>query len=481
MSKTEAPEPIWQDALSLCRDLQRGSVTASDLMENVYARIGAFNPELNAIVSLMPKAEALQQAALADATPTAERGPLHGLPMAIKDVVDVAGLTTTSGFVPFANRVPKHDAKLVKRLRAAGAIIIGHTNVPEFALGSQTFNSLFGVTKNPYDLSKTPGGSSGGAAVALAAQMLPLADGSDMGGSLRNPASFCNVVGLRPSIGRMPLDKGFAWYGRQATTGPMARTVTDTALLFSVMAGPDQEDPLTLPEPGEHFLDVLGPALDPHTLTIAVSEDLGGLPVDAEVRQAIREAGAVFTGLGAKTVQCAPNLDGAMDVFQVQRAASLRVLGTFLEAAVPDWRSFAKDTAIWNISRGFELTAEEIINAELQRTAIYQRIAKFFESVDALILPAAQVLPFDHGTEWIKAIDGVVMQSYIDWMAVCCLISVTGLPTVSVPGGFSQGGLPIGVQIVGPPKGDLKLLQVAKLFEQATQHYRSAPALASAT
>ena len=199
------------------------------------------------------------------------------------------------------------------------------------------------------------------------------------------------------------------------------------------------------------------------------------------MRQAIREAGEVFTGLGAKTVQCAPNLDGAMDVFQVQRAASLRVLGTFLEAAVPDWRSFAKDTAIWNISRGFELTAEEIINAELQRTAIYQRIAKFFESVDALILPAAQVLPFDHGTEWIKAIDGVVMQSYIDWMAVCCLISVTGLPTVSVPGGFSQGGLPIGVQIVGPPKGDLKLLQVAKLFEQATQHYRSAPALASAT
>ena len=221
-----------QAAIRLCRDLQRGDASAVDLMKETYRRIGEVNPEVNALVSLIPEADAILLAEAADAVPIAERGPLHGLPMAPKDMVEVAGFATTWGFVPWANNIAPADDALAARMRGAGAIFLGHSNMPEFGLGSNTFNSLFGRTRNPYDLSRTPGGSSGGAAVALATGMLPLADGSDMGGSLRNPASFCNVVGFRPSMGRMPNNKGFGWFARLGITGPMGRTVADTALLF---------------------------------------------------------------------------------------------------------------------------------------------------------------------------------------------------------------------------------------------------------
>ena len=218
-SQTPPPAPLWQDALSLCRDLQRGTITAQALMSNVYARIKALNPALNALVALLPEEQAMALAAAADGTPAAERGPLHGLPMALKDAVAVKGFATTWGFKGFADNLEQADDELAARLRRAGALFIGHSNMPEFGLGSHTFNELYGHTYNPYDMTKTPGGSSGGAAVALAADILPLADGSDLGGSLRNPASFCNVVGFRPSMGRMPFNRGFGWYGRMVTTG----------------------------------------------------------------------------------------------------------------------------------------------------------------------------------------------------------------------------------------------------------------------
>ena len=473
------PTPLWDDAITLCRDLQRGTVSAVDLIRNVYARIEAINPTVNALVNLLDEQEALALAAAADQVPIAERGPLHGLPMAPKDAVAVRGFPTTWGFKPFATRIEEHDSALAQRMRDAGALFIGHSNMPEFGLGSNTFNALFGSTLNPYDLGKTAGGSSGGAAVALATDMLPLADGSDMGGSLRNPASFCNVVGLRPSIGRTPMSRGFGWYGRLVTSGPMAKTVADTTLLFSILAGPDASDPLTLPESGEQFLDALVPAqLDSnHPIKVAVSEDLGTLPIDPEVRSVIQNTAKVFSDLGAEVVLDHPNLAGAMEVFQTQRAAGLRTLGRSLDFTLPRWRDDAKDTAIWNIERGFALTPDQLLDSELQRTKIYAEVANFFQNYDVLALPAAQVPPFSIDQEWVTQIEGVDLDTYIDWMAVCCMITVTGLPTVSVPAGFSSAGLPIGVQLVGKPRGDLALLKIAHWFEQATQFYTQRPQL----
>ena len=471
------PTPLWDDAITLCRDLQRGTVSAVDLMRNVYARIEAINPTVNALVNLLDEREALALAAAADQVPIAERGPLHGLPMAPKDAVAVRGFPTTWGFKPFATRIEEQDSALAQRMRDAGALFIGHSNMPEFGLGSNTFNALFGSTLNPYDLGKTAGGSSGGAAVALATDMLPLADGSDMGGSLRNPASFCNVVGLRPSIGRTPMSRGFGWYGRLVTSGPMAKTVADTTLLFSILAGPDASDPLTLPESGEQFLDALVPAqLDNnHPIKVAVSEDLGTLPIDPEVRSVIQNTAKVFSDLGAEVVLDHPNLAGAMEVFQTQRAAGLRTLGRSLDFTLPRWRDDAKDTAIWNIERGFALTPDQLLDSELQRTKIYAEVAEFFQNYDVLALPAAQVPPFSIEQEWVTQIDGVDLDTYIDWMAVCCMITVTGLPTLSIPAGFSSDGLPIGVQLVGKPRGDLALLKIAHWFEQSTQFYTQQP------
>ena len=473
------PAPIWQDALSLCRDLQSGSISAQAVMSNVYDRINALNPTLNALVDLLPQDQAMALAVEADAVPIAARGPLHGLPMAPKDAVAVKGFATTWGFPGFAGNIEPSDDELARRMRAAGAIFIGHSNMPEFGLGSHTFNELYGNTYNPYDLSKTPGGSSGGAAVALAADLLPLADGSDLGGSLRNPASFCNVVGFRPSMGRMPFNRGFGWFGRMVTTGPMAKNIPDTVLMFSIIAGPDRSDPLTLSDPGITFLDALTPLDDKELkdLRVGFSTDLGSLAIDPEVAQTVRDAASSMESLGVHVVEAAPNLDGAMNVFQVQRAAGLRLLAKRLATISADWRGMIKDTARWNIDKGLALTADELMQSELQRTVIYRRISRFFEEHDALIIPSAQVPPFDATLDWVSEINGVNMPTYIDWMAVCCMISVTGLPAISVPGGFTQNGLPIGVQIVGKPRGDLELLRVAHAFEAATEHGLRGPNL----
>ena len=475
------PAPVWQDALSLCRDLQDGTITAQTVMSNVYDRINALNPTLNALVDLLPQDQAMALAVEADAVPIAARGPLHGLPMAPKDAVAVKGFATTWGFPGFAGNIEPSDDELARRMRAAGAIFIGHSNMPEFGLGSHTFNELYGNTYNPYDLSKTPGGSSGGAAVALAADLLPLADGSDLGGSLRNPASFCNVVGFRPSMGRMPFNRGFGWFGRMVTTGPMAKNIPDTVLMFSIIAGPDRSDPLTLSDPGITFLDALTPLDDKELkdLRVGFSTDLGSLAIDPEVAQTVRDAASSMESLGAHVVEAAPNLDGAMNVFQVQRAAGLRLLAKRLETISPDWRGMIKDTARWNIDKGLALTADELMQSELQRTVIYRRISRFFEEYDALIIPSAQVPPFDATLDWVSEINGVNMPTYIDWMAVCCMISVTGLPAISVPGGFTQNGLPIGVQIVGKPRGDLELLRIAHAFEAATEHGLRGPNLSA--
>ena len=468
---------IWENARNLCRDLQRGTVSSQDVMAEVYRRIDAINPQVNALVALLDRDEAMALAAAADQVPVAQRGPLHGLPMAPKDAVEVAGFATTWGFGPWQANIAREDDTFAARMRHAGAIFIGRSNMPEFGLGSNTFNSVYGRTRNPYDVTRTPGGSSGGAAVALATGMLPLADGSDMGGSLRNPASFCNVVGFRPSIGRMPHTRGFAWFSRHGTTGPMARTVADTAFLFSIQAGPDPTDPLTLPESGETFLDALVPLQNLEGLRIAYAPTLHGIPVDPEVLSVMAAAADQLTNLGAEVEQAIPPLHDAMSVFQVQRAAGLATLGDALDRTVPDWRDHAKQTAIWNIEKGQALTAGEILQSELTRSRIYAEMARFFESFDAIMLPAAQVPPFHHETEWVDVIDGVQMETYIDWMTVCCAITVTSCPAISVPGGFTPSGLPVGLQIVTAPRSDLLTLRLAHCFEQATRYYEHLPAI----
>ena len=468
-----------QGATRLCRDMQRGTVSAVDNMKQTYQRIESINPQLNALVSLLPESDATALAEAADQIPIAERGPLHGLPMAPKDAVEVEGFATTMGFVPYANNIAQQDDRLAARMRAAGALFIGRSNMPEFGLGSNTFNSLYGRTLNPYDPSRTPGGSSGGAAVALATGMLPLADGSDMGGSLRNPASFCNVVGFRPSIGRTPNTKGFGWFARLSTTGPMARTVADTALLFSVQAGPEPTDPLTLPQSGEVFLDAVEPLNDLKGLKIGYAPRLHGLPIDRDVMTVMAQAADTCANLGAQVIEEGPDLSRAMDVFQVQRAAALATLGTALDKSIPDWRDHAKQTAIWNIEKGQKMPAHEILQSELMRSHIYAQTVRYFSEFDALILPAAQVPPFKADIEYIEEIEGVKLDSYIDWMTICCAITVTGCPAISVPGGFTADGLPVGLQIVGPPRADLSVLKIAHTFEAATEYYKTAPAISA--
>lgn len=473
------PPAPWQNGCQLSQALGQGEQSAVAVMSATYARIRALNPTLNAIVSLIDEEQAMAMAQAADTVAPAQRGPLHGIPFAPKDAVVVKGFATTWGFKPYAENIAKADDELARRLRAAGALFIGRTNMPEFGLGSHTFNDIYGHTLNPYDLSKTPGGSSGGAAVALAADLLPFADGSDLGGSLRNPASFCNVVGFRPSIGRMPYSRGYAWFGRMVTTGPMAKNVSDLALLLSVMAGPDARDPLTLSEPGSHFRKALDRDVDAKNLRVAVSPDLGALPIDPEVIQTVNNAATVLENLGADVVAVDPPLQGAMEVFQTQRAAGLRLLAMGLERSVPNWRKLVKDTALWNMQKGLDLSADELMNSELARSHIYENMVNFFDEYDVLVLPAAQVPPFDKDLPWVKEINGVQMQTYIDWMAACCMVSVTGLPCVSVPGGFSNCGLPIGVQLVGKPRGDLELLRIAHLFEQANHGANRKPDLSN--
>jgi amidase len=471
-------EFAWTDATELAARLARREVRAVELMAACYDQIERLNPLLNAIVNLLPRSEALRLAEAADRDAAAGRirGPLHGLPMAAKDTVDVAGFPTTWGFRPWAGRIAREDGLLAARQRAAGALFIGKTNMPEFALGSHTFNSLFGTTRNPYDPRRSAGGSSGGAAVALATGMLPLADGSDMGGSLRNPASFCNVVGFRPSIGRVPDPRAFGWMARLATSGPMARTVADAALLLSVQAGPHPDDPLAFDAPGDVFrtpLDGLAAGL-----RLAWCRELPGVPVEPAVAAVIAAAARTLADLGCQLTEDAPDSTGAMEVFRVQRAAALGVTGRQLDVELPEWRRHAKETAVWNMDEGRRLSADQLIDAELQRTRLHRDAARFFERYDALLLPSAPVPPFPVETEWVRRINGVTLSTYIDWMAVCCIISVLGLPAISVPAGFTPAGLPVGLQIVGPPRGDLSVLRIAHAFEQATGYGRRRPALA---
>src|SRR5215468_172396 len=456
-------ELCFKDAVGLARMIRDKEVSASEVMTAFLSQIERVNPKVNAICSFIGAEAALQAANEADGRLARGEpiGPLHGLPHAVKDLALTAGLRTTFGSRIYKDFIPGEDALFVERLKRAGAIIIGKTNTPEFGAGSQTFNEVFGATRNPYDLSKTCGGSSGGAAVALACGMLPLADGSDLGGSLRNPASFCNVVGFRPSPGRVPSHPVMLAWNMLSVEGPMARTVQDVALLLSVMAGPDDRSPISINEPGSTFSRPL--QRDFKGARIAWSRNLGRYPVQPVVNEVCDRVRSVFVELGCQVGDGEPDFSEADEIFQTLRAWS------FSQTRGDDFnlhRSLMKDTVVWNIEQGLRLSGMDVARAEAKRTQLYHSVREFMGRYEFLILPVSQVAPFPVETDWVREINGVVMKSYIDWMATCYAITLTGLPAISVPCGFTNDGLPVGLQIVGRHQRDFDVLRLAYAFEQ---------------
>ena len=446
-------------------------VSAREVMQAHLARYDRINPCVNAIVTCVADA-ALDAADAADAALAAGRevGPLHGLPVAHKDLFVTAGIRTTFGSRVFEHHVPDETALVVERERQAGAITVGKTNTPELGAGSQTFNEVFGATRNPYDLSKTCGGSSGGAAVALATGMVPIADGSDFGGSLRNPASFCGVVGFRPSSGRVPRWPSAAPWFSFHVHGPMARTVADAALLFDAISGPDQRAPLSLTVPPVATRDAL--ERDLRRVRIGWSPDLGVLPVEPEVLAILESSRAVFEDLGCVTDESAPDLDGADEVFTTWRAWYFDLaFGPILDRHP----GLLKDTVVWNIEAGRGLRGPQLAEAERKRAALHRRLRAWFAEHDFLVLTVAQVAPFDVDQPYVTEIAGETLPTYLDWMKSCYLISATGHPAISVPCGFTPDGLPVGLQIVGRPYDDLGVLQLAHAFEQATDRRKRRP------
>ena len=467
------------DAVTLAGLLRRREISAREVIAAHIDRIEAVDGLVNAVVTrpfepAMAKAKAADDALAAGAEP----GLLHGLPVAHKDLADTAGVRTTYGSPIFADHIPDADALIVSRMSGAGAISLGKTNTPEFGAGSHTVNQVFGATRNPYDLGRSAGGSSGGAAAALAARMICLADGSDLGGSLRNPASFCNVVGLRPSPGRVPSWPLSDSNDIMSVVGPLGRTVADVALLLAVISGPDPRVPLALDAPPPALTDPAQLAglleRDLAGLRIGWSADLG-LPVEPQVRAVIESARQVLVDLGCQVIDAAPDLSGADEVFRTWRAFRFATnLGPLLDSH-PDQLG---DNVSWNIRRGLELTLADLSRATMLRDRLAGQISRVFAEVDVLACPATQVAPFDVDLDWVHEIDGMPQQTYLDWMSSAYLISATGLPAMSVPAGFTATGLPVGLQLVGRRRSEWELLTVGHAFESATAHGTIAPVLA---
>ena len=462
-------------ATDLAARIRGKQVSAVEVMQAHLRQIERVNPKVNAIVTLDAEG-ALAKAKLADAKQARGEvlGPLHGLPIVHKDLFLTRGIRTTWGSPIFRDFIPEQSMLIVDRTWNAGAIPVGKSNTPEFGAGSQTFNTVFGKTLNPYDLTRTCGGSSGGAAVALATGMVPLADGSDLGASLRNPGNFNNVVGFRPSPGRAPTWPTKHLWGNLSVEGPMGRTVEDVALLLSVQAGPDDRVPISLSEPGATFRAPLN--RDFKGARVAFSPDFGGqIPVEREVADIIGAQGRVFEGLGCALEPAIPDFDGSHEVFLTLRAHLFELMyGEHLDHR----RDQLKATVIWNTEAGRKQGGADISRADRIRSAVYERVSKFFETYEYLVIPVNQVLPFSIDQEYVDEINGEKLGDYLSWMKSCYYITITGHPAISVPCGFSKSGLPVGVQIVGRRNADFPVLQLAHAFEQATQVGLKRPALA---
>jgi amidase len=462
-STTPAGDLCDRPARAIAALLQTRAAGAVEVLDAFLARIAALNPALNAIVTLDAQGARAQAAAIDAARLRGDAlGPWAGLPIAIKDMEATRGMRTTLGSPIFRDAIPDHDALFVERLRSRGLVIIGKTNTPEFAMGSQTFNPVFGATRNPWDPDMTCGGSSGGAAVCVATGMLPFADGSDIGGSLRNPGNFNHVLGLRPSPGRVPDAPSVeGWHGL-SVLGPIARTASDAAFLLAAMAGPDARDPLSIAEDPAVFLRPLDRDLS--GVRVAVSRTLGGLPVDPEVARVLEEGASLLRRQGCIVEEAEPDFTGADLAFDTQRALFFAARYAPLVAA---HRHEMKDTAIWNIGEAWTLTPQRIIDASLARTRVFHAMRAFLERHEFLIAPVNQVPPFPVGEPFVTEINGVTMGSYIEWMRSCTRISITSHPAASVPCGFTRRGLPVGIQVVGRYREEFGVLQMAHAIERA--------------
>ena len=466
----------FMNAMDLAALIRARRVSAREVMAAHLEQINRLNPRINAIVARLDDETCLALADAADAR-TARGGPLpplHGLPTAFKDLQPAVGFPFTRGSIIYKEAMPAEDSVLVERVRNAGAIPIGKTNVPELGMGSHTYNKVYGTTVNPFDRTKTAGGSSGGAGAALASGMLPIADGSDLGGSLRNPANFNNVVGMRPSVGLVPSAPNLFPLLGFGVEGPMARTVADTAWLLSVMAGPDSRDPGCAPSDPSVFRGALERSF--RGTRIAWCPDLGGLPVDAAVRMVLDRQRKTFETLGCIVEDACPDLSDAESIFlTIRRFRSAAVYGPLLA----QFRDLLKPEAVGEIESGLALTGGDVSRSMIEHGQLLERVRRFQEKYAFIVSVVNQVPPFDAALDWPRAIDGVKMEHYIAWMKSAYWITVTFRPAISVPAGFTPEGLPVGLQIVGRLRDDFGVLQLAHAVEQATSAGRRRPSIAA--
>jgi len=474
MPNGKASDIVELSAVDLATAIHSRQVSCREVMRAYLAQIDRLNPQVNAIVSLQDPEQLLQQADERDRQLAAGicLGWMHGFPQAPKDLVNTAGIVTTLGSPILKNNVPATDAIIVERARRSGAVLIGKTNTPEFGLGSHTYNTVFGTTLNAYDQSKTAGGSSGGAAVALALRMLPVADGSDMMGSLRNPAGYNNVFGFRPSFGRVPLGPAVEVFVQQLSCeGPMARSVADLAMLLSVQAGFDARAPLSIDQDPGQFAQPL--ERDFKDVRVGWMGDM-----EAGVLELSRSALKHFETIGCTVEDVLP------DYPMEKLWQAWLVLRQFLIAGIlappyasPPLRAMMKPEAVWEVENGLKLTASDVFRASVDRSEWYQALQKLFVRYEYLVLPTAQVFPFDAKLDWPRAIGHRPMDTYHRWMEVVIGPTMAGLPTISVPAGFGPTGLPMGLQVIGRAQADLAVLQVAHAYEQAMNPAAKRPPL----
>lgn len=462
----------FMDATALVELLRTKKVSSVEVMKAHLGQIARVNSKVNAIVTLVDEQQLLAEAQAADDALAKGNwlGPLHGLPIGVKDLHATKGIRTTWGSPLHKDFIPNADCLLVEREKKAGGIVIGKTNVPEFGLGSQTFNPVFGATRNPYDLTKTCGGSTGGGAVATACSMVPLADGSDYGGSLRNPPNFCGVVGLRPSPGRVPNTPADLAWQPFSVSGGVARNVTDLAYFMSVLAGPDERIPISIEQPGSMFSRPLA-GRSFKGVRVAMFVDMG-LPWEPEVNETVRAQAKVFESLGCVVEEAEPDFRDANECFLAWRHWAMESRFGDLIATKGDQLN---EYVHWHVEEGRKLTGPYLSRLELKRSALYQRVREFMDKYEFFLLPVNQVLPFDVTQHYPTEINGVKMENYLAWMKSACYITATGNPAASVPCAYSKSGLPIGIQIVGRNHDDWGVLQMAYAFEQARNLQKRKP------
>ncbi len=457
------------DAISLRSLIRTRKVSCVEVMHAFVDRIEALNPSVNAIVALQDRDGLLRQAQDCDARLARREavGPLHGFPHAVKDLTAVKGIAFTQGSPIYRNTVAPADALQAERLRRAGVIFIGKTNTPEFGLGSHTFNTVYGATRNAWDLTKSAGGSSGGAAVALALGMVPLADGSDFGGSLRNPAGWNNVYGFRTSVGRVPAPGRDVWLPGMGVSGPMARNVADLALLLSVQAGYDARAPLSMDTSSGMFAGKLTANVKGKRIAWA-GDFKGAIPYEAGVLDTCRQALHAFEALGCKVEEACPDypVDKAWDTF-VKLRGWMQGVNIASLAADPITRAQLKPEALYEIEQGARLSAYEVSALSAIRTEWSQAVQKFFERYDYWIMPTAQVFPFAVEERWPASIAGTAMRTYHEWMKAVCLVTLSGCPSLAAPAGFGPAGLPMGIQIIAPVHREMDCLQLAFAYQES--------------